>query len=160
MTRIRFSGCVLSLGDEAPRWAKATIALVGEKLPKMVELSEPRQLDEVERSLLDFILAEPNVLPELLAQAASAQVISTCDCGCRSVGLAPDPAAPDAAYDAVHGTVGLTAEGLSNKGTEVEVTLHVVFDRMTELEIWDGAFTNGESRGELPDITTLQYRKI
>jgi hypothetical protein len=125
----------------------------------MVDLSEPRPLDAVERSVLDFILTGPGVLPELHAQASSAMVVSTCDCGCRSIGLRPDPASPDAPYDAPHETVALTADSRSEAGTDVEVTLHVVFNRMTELEIWDGADRDGISRGELPDLSTLQHRE-
>jgi hypothetical protein len=84
---------------------------VDKDLAQMVQLSEPRNLNAVERGLLDFILDGPNVLPELRAQAASALVVSTCDCGCRSVAR-------------------------------------------------DGAYTNGKSRGELPDISTLEYQDV
>ena len=131
----------------------------------MIDLSEPRNLSAEERVLLDFILAGPNVRPELRAQGDSAEAVFVCDCGCRSVGLRPDPAVPDAPYTAKDSYVGsdtyigLTADGLSAEGTDVEVTLHVISGRMTELEIWDGSDRGGESRGELPDIATLRYRK-
>jgi hypothetical protein len=91
-------------------------------------------------------------------------VISVCDCGCRSVALRPDAAFPDAPYTAEDSYIGrddyigLTADGVSAAGTNVEVTLHVIFGRVTELEIWDGSTTGGESRGELPDVATLRYR--
>jgi hypothetical protein len=157
MTRIRFSGCVLSLGDEAPRWAKATIALVGEKVPQLVDLKEPRPLNRFERTVLDFVLDGPNGSPELRAQGASAVVVSACDCGCKSVGLEPTQDTPDA--DAGNGAYGLTADGTSSTGVDVEVTLHVIFGRLTELEVWDGALLDGESRGELPDVETLVHRE-
>jgi hypothetical protein len=138
---------------------------VGDNAAQLVDLSEPRDLSAEERLLLDFILAGPNVRRELRTQGDSAEVLSACDCGCRSVGLRPDPTVPDAPYTAEDSYVGrddyigLTADGLSAAGTDVEVTLHVIFGRMTELEIWDGSDRGGESRGELPDVATLRYRE-
>jgi hypothetical protein len=131
----------------------------------MVDLSKSRELSAEERVLLDFLLAGPNVRAEVRTQGDSAQVVSVCDCGCRSVGLRSDVTAfgaPDSAEDSYigrHDYIGLTADGLSAAGTDVEVTLHIVLGRMTELEIWDGASTGGKSRGELPEIATLQYRE-
>ena len=138
---------------------------MGENAPQMIDLSEPRDLNAVERVLLDFILDGPDVRPELRAQGDSAEVVSVCDCGCRSVGLRPDPALPDAPYTAEDSSVdsddyiGLTADGVSTAGTDVEVTLHVIFGRMTELEIWDGSDRGGESRCELPGVATLEHRE-
>jgi len=129
---------------------------VGEKVPQLVD-KEPRPLSRVERTLLDFVLEGPDGSPELRAQGASAVAVSACDCGCKSVGLEPARDAPDA--DAGDGAYGLSADGTSPTGTDVEVTLHVVFGRLTELEIWDGSMTESESRGELPDISTLRYRE-
>jgi hypothetical protein len=36
MTRIRFSGCVLSLGDEAPRWLHVTIGVVVRRFVELI----------------------------------------------------------------------------------------------------------------------------
>jgi hypothetical protein len=130
---------------------------VGEKLPQLVGLKEPRPLSRVERTLIDFVLDGPDVSSELRAQGASAVVVSACDCGCRSIGLEPARDAPSA--EARNGAYELGADGTSSAGGDVEVTLHVVLGRITELEIWDGAFTDGKSRGELPEIRTLQYRE-
>jgi len=44
MTRIRFSGCVLSLGDEAPRLAKATIGLVALGVAQWDDLLQGEEL--------------------------------------------------------------------------------------------------------------------
>jgi hypothetical protein len=129
--------------------------------PKMVELDAPRPLKWDERALLDFLLDHPIARDELRAQAERAEVVSECDCGCRSVGLEPHAAAPSARYtaeDSVYGRddyIGIRARGRSEAGTEIEVTLHVVHGRMAELEIWDGAQTGGRSRGELPELDSL-----
>jgi hypothetical protein len=123
----------------------------------MIDLDEARQLSRAERTLLDFILESPDVTAELRAQGASALVVSTCECGCRSIGLQPADAAPDPRGDAAF---ALTADGVTPTGREIELTLHVVFGRMSELEIWDGSDGQGESRGELPDLATLRYREL
>jgi hypothetical protein len=136
---------------------------VHEDVPRMVDLPAPRTLDAAELALLEFVLSGPSAREELLAQAHSALVVSACDCGCRSVGLKPDAATPSAPYTAEDspagndGYIGLSAEGLSPTGTDVEVTLHIVCGRMTELEIWDGAFTQEKSTGELPVLKTLHH---
>jgi hypothetical protein len=130
---------------------------VAEEGPQLVDLKQPRPLSRDERTLLDFVLDGPKGSPELRAQGASAVVVSACDCGCKSVGLEPAVDAPEA--DAGNGAYGLTADGTSPSGVDVEVTLHVVFGQIYELEIWDGSMTNGESRGEVPDNSTLRYRE-
>jgi hypothetical protein len=130
---------------------------VGERVSQLVELKEPWPLSRVERTLLDFVLDGPNGSPELRAQGVSAVVVSACDCGCKSIGLEPAEDAPDA--DAGNGAYGLTADGNSSTGVDVKVTLHVVFGRMTELEIWDGSMRDGDSQGELPDVSTLRDRE-
>src|SRR5262245_58508108 len=143
--------------NEAPRWAKATIAEVGADIPKLVDLSAPRPLSADERRLLDFLLDGHGVHDELRAQADSVEVVSVCDCGCRSVGVRPGSNAPDVPYTAKRPYFGLTAHGRSATATDVGVTLHVVSGRMTELEIWDGFLT--DSQGELPDLATLRHEE-
>jgi hypothetical protein len=130
---------------------------VPEEVPQLIPLPTPRAFTGEYRALLEIVLAAPNVRGEVRAQAKSARVVSACDCGCRSVGVEPDEAAPSAPYEA--DAVSLTADGTSPTGTRVEVTLHVVFGRMTELEIWDGGLTQGVSNGELPDVKTLRHRE-
>lgn len=133
--------------------------------PKMVKLDQPRQLSEDERTYLDFMLTHPGSVAELDTQAQSVQVVSECDCGCRSIGLEPAASAPPAEAGPESETFGrddyflLEAEGESLEGNRVELFLHVVEGRMVELEIWDGAErTSGMSRGETPEFETLEHR--
>jgi hypothetical protein len=120
-------------------------------------MKEPRPLNRVERTLLDFVLDGRDASPELRAQGATAVVVSACDCGCRSVGLEAARDAPEA--EVRTGAYGLTSDGTSPTGLDVEVTLHVVSGRIYELEIWDGAALDGKSRGELPQVETLVHRE-
>jgi hypothetical protein len=116
-----------------------------------------------ERALLDFLLSGPLGREELRTQAETAQVISHCDCGCRSIILQTDEATSTAHFaddELPYGradAIPITAWGVSDSGTEIEVTLHVIFGRMHELEIWDG-WDSGKSKGEFPDPETLQWR--
>jgi hypothetical protein len=130
--------------------------------PQNVELPTPRELREYERALLDFVLSGPLASDELRVQAVGARVVAECDCGCRSVVLEPPRQTPSASI--VHPVLKrtdwapLTAWGQTSSGTEIEVTVHVLNGRLSELEIWDGvSSTHGESRGELPDLETLEH---
>jgi hypothetical protein len=77
--------------------------------------------------------------------------------------LEVDPSVPPAHFepsDVVSGRtdwVSITAYGRSATGTEIEVTLHLIEGRLYELEIWDGTWTQGQSRGEMPDPATLDH---
>ena len=136
---------------------------MGNDVPKIVQLPKPRPLDADERALLDFVLSGPLGRDDLRAQAATAEVVARCDCGCRSVTLKADPETPSAHFtkeESIYGvadSVELTAWGRSRAGAEVQVTRHVDSGRLWELEIWDGAFTQGKSRGELPELKTLKH---
>lgn len=133
--------------------------------PKMVKLDQPRQLSEDERTYLDFMLTHPGSVAELDTQAQSVQVVSECDCGCRSIGLEPAVSAPHAKPGPETETFGrddyflLVTEGQSLEGNRVQLLLHVLEGRMVELEIWDGAGrSSGMSRGETPEFETLEHR--
>jgi hypothetical protein len=117
--------------------------------PKKVPLEEPRPLGEVERHLLDFLLAGPRGRPELRAQAGSAEVVAGCSCGCPSVWLSVDPDAPTATIDASY--YSLTAWGRNPAGEEVQVTAHVLDGRLDELELWAGR----EGPTQLPAVSAL-----
>jgi hypothetical protein len=134
---------------------------MGEIVPQIVVLPQPRQLNSHERAFLDFVLSAPITSAELREQAAEIRVVGECDCGCRSVALAPAPDAPSAAvvpHDHPRTDwIPLTAWGQSPAGTEIEVTVHVVDGRLHELEIWDGWASGGKSTGELPDLETLRH---
>jgi hypothetical protein len=132
--------------------------------PRMVQLDAPRPLASHERELLDFILSSPLARDELRTQANSVNAVSECDCGCHSIGLEPDASTPSASYtaeDSIYGRtdyLGIRAEGKSARGIYVELILHLHFGRMVELEIWDGALTDGKSQGELPELASLKHR--
>lgn len=133
------------------------------KQPELVPLAEPRRLVPTEHVLLKA-LVEPLGLPELSEQVAHAEVVARCSCGCPSVGLRTT--GPELAAEVVRrlDTVGrddvcaVTAWGVNRHGREVEVTLHVVFGHLEELEIWAG-WDGGEVETELPGAESLRRER-
>jgi hypothetical protein len=117
----------------------------GDRRVTLVPIAEPRPLSPEEQALIEFLLDHPLGRPELREQARTAQVVSSCSCGCPSVGLAVEPSAPRAVFRAeempIEGTDWLpfTAFQRSSNG-ETEVTLHIVDGRLHELEIWGGSY--------------------
>ena len=61
----------------------------------MTKFTEPRPLTRAERRLLDFLLsAEFPGRDELKAQAAAAQAVGACECGCGAIDLTVHHSAP------------------------------------------------------------------
>lgn len=112
---------------------------------KLVPLGEPRPLTPREQALIDYLLDGPLGRAELREQAKAARVVSSCSCGCPSVGLDIDPVAPTAHFRRDETPLGrtdwvpITAFQQKAKG-ETEVTLHVVEGRLHELEVWAGSY--------------------
>ena len=79
-------------------------------------------------------------VPSLSEQVATVRVVSTCDCGCASVGLRTEgPQVPATAVARLSGTgrddyFAVSASG----GGDVSVVLHVLSGFVGELEIFAG----------------------
>lgn len=129
--------------------------------PHQVRLDRPRRLSADERALLERPI-EPLAYPELHEQAATAEVVATCSCGCPSISLlAAGPRLPIEAMremetfgDEDAATVTAWADALD--GHLVELTLHVRDGRIHELEIWPG-WDGGEVQIALPSADTLRH---
>jgi hypothetical protein len=121
---------------------------------QMVPLDAPRPLTDFERDVLEFMLDHPDAPSELRTQAEGARVISTCDCGCRSIGILPRDGSPPTPGE---GPGYVQALGKSAAGRDVEVILQFPWRTMVELEIWDGMLGGG-SRGDVPVLSTLRHR--
>ena len=110
-----------------------------ESVPTLVELPRPRALTEAEHALLARLVTFADV-PALSEQIATARVVSTCDCGCASVGLRTEgPPVPATAVARLSDTArddyfAVSASG----GGDVSVVLHVVGGFLEELEIFAG----------------------
>src|SRR5438067_11741044 len=129
--------------------------------PKLVALDRPRDLSSAERALLAAIV--DGIGPgELSGQVARAKVIAECSCGCPSIGLHTD--GPVVIPDVLRrlspvgrdDVLDVTAYATNRKGREVEITLHIVFGRLEELEIWAGTF-GGDPRTEVPSPESLRF---
>jgi hypothetical protein len=60
-----------------------------------MKLDAPRELTEKERAVLGFLLDEDfKGVDQLRAQVTSTVVVGQCDCGCPTIDLGLDPAAP------------------------------------------------------------------
>ena len=129
-----------------------------EPVAERVPLPKPRRFTARERALVELLLDGPLGRDELRDQARTAQVTGVCTCGCPSVWLEVDPAAPSAQFSPAESPYGsaeavdITAVQRKKRGT-TEVTLHVVNGRMFELEIWAGDY------GVRPriDLAKLEY---
>jgi hypothetical protein len=131
---------------------------------KLVPLERPRQLTGAERSLLDLLIA-PLDCEELAEQVAHAQVVGRCTCGCPSVTLHSDaPPVPAAVMEPLTRGTGrddvleITASETSDYAGELQVTLHVSFGDVVELEVW-GADKEGELVTEVPAVDVLTHRR-
>ncbi len=128
-----------------------------------VRLPHPRALSADERALLDWFVDVRAKTSRIRAQADVALVVATCSCGCPSVHLGVASGAPVAALDGRDpdvrngGDASFIAEARSPDGRRLDVTLHVVAGRLTELEIWAATF-GGDVRTGLPRVETLGMR--
>jgi hypothetical protein len=117
----------------------ATVTRVTETVPTLVELPRPRALTEAERALMTRLVTFADV-PSLSEQVATARVVSSCDCGCASVGLRTEgPQVPATAVARLSDTgrddyFSVSASG----GDGVSVVLHVLSGFVGELEIFAG----------------------
>ena len=106
-------------------------------------------------------LVEPLESFELLMQVDHAEVVALCSCGCPSIGLRADgPEMPREAIKRLSDlgrddVLNVTAWGTNRQGRKVEATLHVVFGRLVELEVWAGTCA-GEAGTNLPQADTLR----
>ncbi|MFF5229459.1 hypothetical protein [Dactylosporangium sp. NPDC000521] len=110
-----------------------------ESVPELVKLSQPRALSEAERALVVRLVKFADVVA-LGEQVTTACVVSTCRCGCGSVGLRSDgppvPAAVVARLSA-NGRDDYFAVSASG-GVDVSVVLHVLSGAVGELELFAG----------------------
>jgi hypothetical protein len=112
---------------------------VTERVPTMVDLPRPRPLTDAEYALVTR-LAEFADAPMLGEQVATALVVSTCDCGCSSVGLRSEgPQVPDSvvARLSTTGRDDYFAVYAAGPG-DVSIVLHVLSGFVGELEIYAG----------------------
>jgi hypothetical protein len=152
--------------------AVATVAsMTDDSAVRLIPLPEPRQLTLHEQGLLDFLLSGPVDSPALRAQAATAVVDGTCNCGCPSLQLAVDDSAPSARLSGPEvlpsGGAEIRAVGFTEEGLQTLVTLHIVGDVqqgegvMCELECWPFPSHEGywpaDHPSALPAITTLRF---
>jgi hypothetical protein len=112
---------------------------VTESVPTLVELPRPRALTEAEHALMVRLVTFADI-PSLNEQIATVRVVSTCDCGCASVGLRTEgPQVPATAVARLSETgrddyFAVSASG----GADVSVVLHVLSGFVGELEIFAG----------------------
>jgi hypothetical protein len=113
--------------------------VVTESIPTLVELPRPRTLTEAEHALMAKLVTFADV-PILSEQIATVRVVSTCDCGCASVGLHTEgPQVPATVVARLSSTgrddyFAVSASG----GGDVSVVLHVLSGFVGELEIFAG----------------------
>jgi hypothetical protein len=133
-----------------------------ESTPEVVPLDEPRDLSAGERALLDRLLTGSAATDELREQAKTARVVGTCSCGCPSVTLEVASTAPPARWTEPHPDVrhgqdaSIYAEAMNSEGRTLDVVLHSIDGRLTELEIW----AQGDDKGPqvtLPDASSLRF---
>lgn len=78
-------------------------------------------------------------VPILSEQLATVRVVSTCDCGCASVGLRTEgPQVPATAVTRLSDTGRDDYFAVSASGGDVSVVLHVIGGFVGELEIFAG----------------------
>ena len=110
-----------------------------EFVPTLVELPRPRALTDAEHALMARLVTFADV-PGLSEQVATVRVVSTCDCGCASVGLSTEgPQVPATTVARLSDTrrddyFAVSASG----GGDVSVVLHVLSGFVGELEIFAG----------------------
>jgi hypothetical protein len=109
-----------------------------EGIPASVPLPRPRMLSADEHALVVRLVAFAEV-PSLSAQVATVRAVSTCGCGCASIGLRTD--GPPVRASVVARLSGNGREdyfAVSASAGEVSVVLHVVAGFVEELEIYVG----------------------
>lgn len=117
----------------------AIVTRVTERVPTLVDLPRPRALSEVEHALVTRLAAFVDV-PTLNEQIGTVLVVSTCDCGCASVGLRSEgPQVPATVVARLSRTgrddyFAVYAAG----GGDVSVVLHVIGGLVEDLEIFAG----------------------
>ena len=108
-------------------------------VPTLVELPRPRALTEAQHALTARLVTFADV-PSLSEQIATVRVVSTCDCGCASVGLRTEgPQVPVTVVVRLSDTgrddyFAVSASG----GGDVSLVLHVISGFVGELEIFAG----------------------
>ena len=110
-----------------------------EKVPTLVELPRPRTLTQAEHALMARLVTFADV-PSLSEQVATARVVSTCDCGCASVGLSTEgPQVPATVVTRLSDTGRDDYFAVTGSGDgDVSVVLHVLSGFVGELEIFAG----------------------
>ena len=94
----------------------------------------PRALSKAESAVLDVLLShEFDGVEELRQQAAGAQVVGRCECGCPTINVLADEAAPSSR---IVGPLAPVELRITPRGDEPpgEVLLFVEAGRMTSLE--------------------------
>jgi hypothetical protein len=112
---------------------------VTEPVPTLVELPRPRALTEAEHTLMIRLVTFADV-PSLSEQVATVRVVSTCDCGCASVGLRTEgPQVPATVVARLSDTGRDDYFAVSASGVgDLSVVLHVLSGFVGELEIFAG----------------------
>jgi hypothetical protein len=129
-----------------------------------VPLDQARPLTRAERALLDRLLAHVS-LPELTKQGETPCVIGTCSCGCPSVALEVEGPAVPVEIIAAHEPLGrddymlVQAWGRNAAGHGIDISLHVVFGRLDELEIWARWDGKTAPDTDLPVAETLDFTR-
>jgi hypothetical protein len=111
---------------------------VTKPVPTLVELTRPRALTEAEHALMTRLVTFVDVLT-LSEQVATVRVVSTCDCGCASVGLRTEgPPVPATTVARLSDTGREDYFAVSTSDGDVTVVLHVLSGFVGELEIFAG----------------------
>ena len=104
----------------------------------MVPLAEPRPPTPAEAAVLTALVAHTGNAV-LRAQAESVVVVSTCSCGCPSVGLRSD--GPELSTVDVLALSGLGRDdwfGMRASHDGIDIVVHVLGGRLDELEVYAG----------------------
>jgi hypothetical protein len=112
---------------------------VTERAPTLVDLPQPRSLTGAEHALVTRLVAFADVAT-LSEQVETVLVVSTCDCGCASVGLRTEgPQVPATVTARLSGT-GRDDYFAVNAACadDVSIVLHVTSGFVGELEIFAG----------------------
>jgi hypothetical protein len=112
---------------------------VTEQAPTLVDLPQPRALTEAEHALVTRLAAFADV-PTLSEQIETVLVVSTCDCGCASVGLRTEgPQVPATRHRAAERHRARRLLRRERAGVDdVSIVLHVLSGFVGELEIFAG----------------------
>ena len=126
--------------------------VVMKPLSALVELPRPRVLTQAEHALVTRLAAFANIA-YLTEQVATVRVVSTCDCGCGSVGLRSErPPVPAAVVARLSGSGRDDYFAVSaSSGADISVVLHVVGGMVGELEIFAGE----DVKVTAPDVGSL-----